>query len=81
MEFLQQILSQAGADTLRAFTVAPGYGGYFRDVKGVAEFSPQKIVLNVGRLLITVIGSRLSVGSFSGGDMFISGSISGVTVE
>lgn len=81
MEFLQQLLSEAGADTLRAFTVMPGFGGYFKDVKGVTEFSPQRIILNVGKITVTVVGDGLSVGRYFSGDMFISGSIKGVCLE
>ena len=56
MEFLREILNSAGADTINAFTVVPGFGGYFKDVKGVADFSPQKIMLIVGKLAVTVVG-------------------------
>lgn len=81
MEFLQQILSAAGADTVNAFTVVPGFGGYFKGVKGVAEYSPQNITLSVGKITVCVRGEQLSVGSFFEGDMFISGCIAGVSIE
>lgn len=80
MEFLQEILSAAGADTLRAFTVVPGFGGYFKGVKGVTEFSPGKIVLVVGDMRVSVEGENLTVGRYFMGDMFISGVISSVCI-
>ncbi len=81
MEFLQSILNEAGADTARAFTIVPLFGGYFKSVKGVSEFSPQKIVLSVGKLNLTVRGENLCVGKFFQGDLFISGDIKGVELE
>lgn len=81
MEFLQQILSAAGADTMRAFTIVPSFGGYFRSVKGVISFAEDKIVLSVSRLTVSVSGSNLTVGRFFEGDLFISGDIKGVQVE
>ena len=80
MEFLQEILSAAGADTLRAFTVVPGFGGYFKVVKGVTEFSPGKIVLVVGDMRVSVEGENLTVGRYFMGDMFISVVISSVCI-
>lgn len=81
MEFLQQILSAAGADTLNAFTVVPGFGGYFKGVKGVTSFSPQKIALAVGKTPVSVSGEDLAIGRFFEGDLFISGRITGVELE
>lgn len=81
MEFLREILNSAGADTLNAFTVVPGFGGYFKDVKGVADFSPQKIMLTVGKLAVTVVGEGLAIGRYFCGDLFISGAIAGVSIE
>ena len=46
MKLLEQILSELGADTLKSFSVVPDFGGYFRSVKGVSEYSPEKIVLS-----------------------------------
>ena len=80
MEFLQEILSAAGADTLSAFTVVPGFGGYFKGVNGVTEFSPGKIVLAVGDIRVSVEGENLTVGRYFMGDMFISGVISSVCI-
>ncbi|MBD5584751.1 MAG: hypothetical protein HDQ88_06685, partial [Clostridia bacterium] len=45
MKILEQILEELGADTLKSFSVVPAFGGYFRSVKGVAEYSSEKVVL------------------------------------
>ncbi len=81
MEFLQEILGAAGADTLRAFTVIPGFGGYFKGIKSVCECSPQKIVLALAGVRVAIEGEGLSVGRYFRGDMFVSGAIKGVSVE
>ena len=41
MKLLEQILQECGGDTLKSFSVIPDFGGYFRSVKTIAEFSPQ----------------------------------------
>ncbi len=81
MNFLEQILSECGADTLKAFTIVPGFGGYFKSVKGVSELSPTRITLALPKLTLFVAGENLSVGRYFEGDLFISGAISGVTIE
>lgn len=81
MEFLQQILGAAGADTMRAFTVVPSFGGYFRGVRGISFFSAEKITFSSCGSGITVCGEKLSVGKFFAGDLFISGNITGVHID
>lgn len=81
MEFLQHILSAAGADTLRAFTVVPGFGGYFKGVGGITCFSCSRIALAVGGSAVEVVGEGLSVGRFFAGDLFIKGRISEIRID
>ncbi len=81
MEFLNQILKEAGADTLAAFTVVPSFGAYFKSVRGVAEYTPSKIVIRVGKSVITVTGEKLCIGEYGGGDLFVRGDVSGVAIE
>ena len=38
MKLLEQILSELGADSLKSFSIVPDFGGYFRSIKGVAEY-------------------------------------------
>lgn len=81
MKLLEQILGELGGDTLKAFTVVPDFGGYFRAVKSVAEFSEEKIVLLAGRRVITVEGEKLEIGKYFEQDIFIKGGIQSVKIE
>ena len=81
MEFLHEVLSAAGADMLYAITIVPGFGGYFRGVKGVNEYSGQKILLAVGKLTVAVTGEDLGIGRFYEGDLFVSGRVRGIDIE
>ena len=81
MKLLEQILGELGGDTLKAFTVVPDLGGYFRAVKSVAEFSEEKIVLLAGRRVITVEGEKLEIGKYFEQDIFIKGGIQSVKIE
>ncbi len=81
MKLLQQILSEAGADTGKAFTVIPAFGGYFKSVKRVEEFTPQKIILIVAKRRICVRGEELAIDKYFQQDLLIRGNITGVDVE
>lgn len=81
MKLLQQILLDAGADTNRAFTVVPQFGGYFKSVKRVDEYTPEKIVLTVAKRKLTVKGDKLVIDKYYQQDLLIRGEISGVELE
>lgn len=81
MKLLQQILREAGADPDRSFTVVPEFGGYFKSVKQVAEYSPDKIVLYVGKRKLTVEGQKLTIDKYFEQDLLIRGDICGVKYE
>lgn len=81
MKLLQQILREAGADLDRAFTVVPSFGGYFKSVKRVEEYTPEKIVLSVAKKRLTVRGEKLLIDKYFQQDLLIRGEISGVELE
>ena len=81
MKLLEQILCELGADTLKSFSIVPDFGGYFRSVKGVAEYSSEKIVLALKKNKITVIGDGLALGKYFEEDLLIKGKISGVEID
>lgn len=81
MKLLEQILFELGGDTLRAFTVVPDFGGYFRSVKSVAEYSPEKIILNQKKARLCVEGENLEISKYFEQDIFIKGKISGVKID
>ena len=81
MKLLEQILSELGADTLKSFSIIPDFGGYFRSVKGVVEYSSVKVVLALKKNKITVIGENLTLGKYFEEDLLIKGKISGVQID
>ena len=81
MKLLEQILGELGGDTLKAFTVVPDFGGYFRAVKSVAEYSEERIVLLAGKRVITLEGKKLEVGKYFEQDIFIRGVIESVKID
>lgn len=81
MKLLEQILGELGADTIRSFSVVPSFGGYFRSVKAIAEYSPQKIVLLQKKNSVTLEGNKLEVGKYFEEDVFIKGEIKVISVE
>lgn len=81
MKLLQQILSEAGADTAKSYTVIPDFGGYFKSVKQVLEYSPEKVILQIGKMRLTVTGKDLAIGKYFEGDLLILGNVEGTSVE
>lgn len=81
MNLIEQILAELGADTVKSFTVVPGYGGYFRNVKTVAEFSPDKVTLVLRRGAIILEGEGLEVAKYFEEDALIKGDIRLIKVE
>ncbi len=81
MKLLEQIIGELGGDTLKAFTVVPTFGGYFRSVKSVAEYTPQKIVLLLRKTVLTLEGENMEIGKYFEQDLFIKGNIRVINVE
>lgn len=81
MKLLQQILAEAGADTAKAYTVVPGFGAYFKSVKSVAEYSSEKIILNLPQARLTVSGENLTIGKYFEGDLLVLGAIRSTDFE
>ena len=81
MKLLDQILSELGADTLKSFSIIPDFGGYFRSIKGVVEYSSEKVVLALKKNRITVSGENLTLGKYFEEDLLIKGKITGVQID
>ena len=81
MKLLEQILTELGADTLKSFSIIPDFGGYFRSVKGVVEYSSEKIVLALKKNRITVTGENLTLGKYFEEDLLIKGKLKGVQID
>ena len=74
-------MEELGADTLKSFSVVPSFGGYFRSIKSIAEYSQEKIVLRQKKTSIILEGEKLEVGKYFEEDIFIKGNIRVITVE
>ncbi len=81
MKLLEQILSELGADTLKSFSVVPGFGGYFRSIKSVLEYAPEKVLLKLKKNVITVEGENLLLAKYFEEDLLIRGNITGVKID
>lgn len=81
MKILEQILEELGADTLKSFSVVPAFGGYFRSVKSIAEYTPERIVLAQKKSAIVLTGTGLEVAKYFEEDAFIKGDIKGISIE
>lgn len=81
MELLQQILSEAGADMSGAITLIPSFGGYFKGVKRVEEFSEEKIIVIALKKRWTIVGEKLAIDKYFEQDLFVRGEIKGISYE
>ena len=80
MKLTEQLLSEMGAGD-KSFTIALGFGGYFKGVKRVEEYSPEQIVITAFSKRIKISGKNLAIGEYFQEDIFISGDIKFVEVE
>lgn len=81
MKLLQQILKELGGDDGRAFTVIPYFGAYFKGVREVAEYSPQKITLLARKTTVTIEGENLVIDRYFEDDLFIKGRVEAVRID
>ena len=81
MKMIEQVLSELGADTLKEFTVVPSFGGYFRSVKSVAEYTSEKIILTLRKKVVTLTGENLEISKYFEEDIFIKGEIKVITID
>ncbi len=81
-ELFQQCLAEGEFDVTRIrYAVVDGRGGYFQNVKKIAEFSTSRILLRGKKGAICVEGEGLSLGRYFGGDAVILGNIFKVARE
>ncbi len=75
MRLFDEIFKNAEGNALQLCSVVPRGGGYFQGVKGVGDFSPERIVLCFARCEVEVEGERLSIDKYCDGDLRLSGEI------
>ncbi|MDE6585544.1 MAG: YabP/YqfC family sporulation protein [Clostridia bacterium] len=81
MKLLEQILGELGADDAKAFTVIPSFGGYFKSVRSVKEYSPEKITLVLKKTALTLEGEKMEIGKYFEQDIFIKGEIKVIKID
>ena len=81
MKLLEQLLRETGADTGKAITLIPSYGCYLQSVKRVEEYTPEKIIISIGKLRVTLTGQSLTIDKYFIQDLFIKGNVTGVNIE
>lgn len=81
MKLLEQILNEMGADTLKSITLIPNSCCYLKSVKSVVDFSPERMVLAVGRKRVTLEGENMLLGEFFEGDLVVKGEIRVIKID
>lgn len=81
MKLLEQILNEMGADTLNSITLIPASCCYLKSVKAVVDFSPERIVLAVGKKRVTLEGENMLLGEFFEGDLIVKGDVRGIKID
>lgn len=81
MKLLEQLLSEMGADTLKSITLVPGACCYLKSVKSIVDFSPERIVLAVGKKRVTLEGENMLLGEFFEGDLIVKGDIRVIKID
>ena len=73
---ISRLLAAEGLDFSRVqYTVIDGKGGYFQNVKKLAEFSETKIVVCGRKGAVSVEGEKLTLGKYFAGDLVVYGDI------
>lgn len=81
MKLIAEIIDEFGGEYKNSFTVCPGRLAYFKNVRAVAELSPEKITLVCGGYTVDVNGAGLTVREYYRGDMAVEGDVFGVAVQ
>lgn len=81
MKLLEQILNEMGADTLKSITLIPNSCCYLKCVKSVVDFSPERMVLAVGKKRVTLEGADMLLGEFFEGDLIVKGDIRMIKID
>ena len=81
MAEIMRVLHADGDGTRVQYTVVDGKGGYFQNVKRLAEFSATEVVLRGRKGGVRVAGRGLSIGRYGAGDAAVYGDVISVTRE
>ncbi len=81
MRLYDEIFKNADGAAFTRCTIVPGGGGYFEGVKGVGDFSSQRIVVYFSKTTVAAEGTNLSIKKYCDGDLQIDGNILSLQVE
>lgn len=72
---IAEALAAEGESLRVQYTVVDGRGGYFQNVKRLAEFSDEVVVFTGKKGGVRVTGAHLSIGKYFAGDATVLGDI------
>ena len=75
MRLYDEIFLDADGESFSRCIFVPNGGGYFEGVKGVEDFSTERVVVCFPRKTVEVRGNNLSIKKYCDGDLQISGRI------
>ena len=75
MRLYEEIFKDVDGVSLARCTIVPGGGGYFEGVKGVQDFSAERIVLCFRKETIAIEGKDLVIKQYGDGDLRVLGEI------
>ena len=80
MRLYEEIFKDTEGVALARCTIVPGGGGYFEGVKGVQDFSPERIVICFRKDTVAVEGKDLFIKKYGDGDLRVMGEIASLLV-
>ena len=75
MRLYEEIFKDAESAALCRCVVVPDGGGYIEGVKGVEDFSPQRVILRFNKWQAAIEGEGLFIKKYCIGDLELSGKI------
>ncbi len=80
MRLYDEIFKNADGCAMQRCIIVPEGGGYFEGVKGVEEFSSERMAIRFPRQRVELTGKGLSIRKYYGDDLQIDGTILRVEV-
>ena len=75
MRLYSEIFKNINANTFARCVIVPCGSGYFEGVKGMEEFSLQRVVIRFSKERVEVLGEDFSIAKYCDGDLEIEGKI------
>ena len=75
MRLYSEIFKNINPNAFSRCVIIPCGGGYFEGVKGMEEFSVQRVVIRFPKERVEVLGEGFSIAKYCDGDLEIAGKI------